>query len=135
MACGVIGCKRKVKHFGVCGLHKNYAYYCDTDEFRSDMENLQSIIRIIHEQSDILEKRGINLLGIQAYWNNNLSTSRQHPLPEHFQTVGQAMDQINPLISTLKQKYDPNLVTNTVARINHSFIPERCDCKICMLGH
>ena len=132
MSCGVSACRHRAKQFGVCGVHKRWFYLCDDPQFQADMNVYRQLTLKFAQEEVKLKAQGIDLLGIQNYWDNNLCGPRQHPLPEYYRKAGEIMESFVPFIKTMQQKYDPNLVYNACVRISHE--TTNCECSYCKLG-
>lgn len=130
--CGVPSCKCKVKQYGVCGRHKRYHYKSDDAQFDVDIQPLIEIRRLFGAEFDLLLAKGLEPLDIQKYYGYNLVQKQLYSASKDFEEACRLMNETGPLIEKMKPKYDPTIVMNVFARINHSGTD--CNCEICSLG-
>lgn len=131
--CGVSICKCKAKNFGVCGRHSGYSYTTSNPQFWIDVQEYEDLTLSFENEDKNLQKQGLNLLGVQSYYNNNLCGTA-HNVPLVYAQAHAIMESFGTVTKKLQSKYDPCLVSNALVRISHSHIPGGCDCKICSLG-
>lgn len=141
--CGVPSCHCKEKKYGVCGRHKRFYYKNDDIAFQSDIKILNKLCEGLSEEFSILLLKGIEPLNIQKYYSENnklpnLSRAQQKIASPDFQKSCEILNSFVPTITNLQKIYDPTLVSNNFARINHKTKsrtePSNCNCQLCMLG-
>lgn len=134
MSCGVSCCRNRAKCFGVCGVHKKMGYLWDDLQFQRDIDTYRQLVIEYSSECTKLGSAGINILGIQSCWDNNLCGDRVHPFPKCYENVGKIMEQLKSIPLKLQTKYDNYLVYNVCTRINHSILDPTCNCSYCNLG-
>jgi len=132
MNCGKQGCNYKSKRYGVCGVHKKWAFKDDSSNFQIELTNLESLFNEYHNLANDLENQGYDILQIQGYWNNNLTITPLDNLPTHFYKLGSLINQIKDKIMEMQTRYDNYLVYNNQVRLNHKLTD--CSCQYCQLG-
>lgn len=131
--CGVSSCRYKSKKFGVCGVHKKFAYTDNNLEFVNAIDKYRRMAMEYNSEALKLKERGINLLGIQHYWDFNLCKKREKSLPPHFEKIGKIMDEKLDFIKHLQTKYDLYLVSNATSIVDHQVCDRGCRCSLCSL--
>lgn len=126
MKCGVPSCKYRAKLYGVCGLHKNYAYTWNDIQFQKDMKVYENLIADLVREDDELRSKGYDILEIESY------LSGKDSLPEHLKVAGKLIEKIPKYTRELQKRYDHYLVNNAMARVMHSYL--NCNCELCGLG-
>lgn len=119
MACGVPSCGYRAKQYGVCGVHKQWAYSCNDAQFIQDMHDYASFWQRMQAEVYRLAREGINI-------------PRRRPYPPELQTYADMLEELVPRMRALQAKYDPDLAFNAGIRIRHA--GTECKCKYCSLG-
>ena len=130
--CSKPECDYKTKRYGVCGVHKKWAFTDQSPNFQIELNKLGDLIQKYKTQAANLEQQGYNILQIQTYWNNNLTKTPIDKLPPHFYSFGLLINQIRDYITEMQGRFDPYLVYNAQVRLHHSDIPN-CHCQYCRL--
>ena len=132
MSCGKQGCNYKSKQYGVCGVHKRWAFQDHSSNFQNELGDLEFLYNQYHTLARELQDQGYDILQIQAYWNNNLTRTPVNALPPHFYNLGLLINQIKDKICDMQTRYNNYLVYNNQIRINHKL--SNCTCQYCNLG-
>ena len=125
MKCGVPSCRYRAKVYGVCGIHKTYAYISNDKEFQRDMKIYENLLSQIVQEDNELQSKGHDILEIESYLS-------KRTFPEHLKVAGKLIERISQFVAQMEKKYDPYLVGNAITRIQHSYFD--CNCEICSLG-
>lgn len=133
MKCGKEGCRYQAKIYGVCGHHKSLAFQYDTKSFQAHMKNYNDVMKEYKKETDRLEEEGINILDIQACFENGLTNGKTKEYPPHFKKMGELLENQLKMIEELQEIYDPYLVSNVTSRISHKVLTENCSCLLCSL--
>ena len=132
--CGLSNCKNKKKEYGVCGVHKRYAYESQDVNFKRDLGDFQQNIRDYNNEANRLTEAGYKILEIQSCWNHNLAGPRQKPFPKHLEKFGSLLERSKFLILEMQKKYNNYLVSNATSKASHYICDPQCMCSICLLG-
>lgn len=133
MICGLPKCKKPAHSYGVCKQHKAWYFVPDDTEFEKQLAVYKQCMVDLEKESESLNDRGINLLDIQACWDNDLGKKRLHDFPEHFKIAGELMEKMDEILRDMQSKYDPTLVYNCTTRARHQSCSVPCRCMYCRL--
>lgn len=137
--CGYSDCKCPAKKFGVCGRHKNYAYKYDDSQFLKDMAEYEKEVIKYRDAANEIQRNGGNILGIQAFYENNLCQRPVREFNKEYKDAGESLELMLKMINEITEKYAPgtSLASNAAVRIYHKILGYQdiiCDCCICSLG-
>lgn len=134
MKCGVSSCRYKAKNYGVCGVHKKWAFTSSDKNFNKDLKVYRKLFENYLLECAKLEAKGLSIMQIQSSYNYNLCGPAPAQFPAHLEGAGLALEKLNPQILAMQQIYDTNLVSNAVHRVGDSLVNPNCGCPLCSLG-
>lgn len=130
MLCAVKSCGYKEKVYGVCGVHKRYAFKIDHPDFQI----LESLYVNIFDESKKLEQLGIDILQIQQFLGYNLASTQEIKFTEPFTKLGFLLINSKQLISRLSEVHGNVIACNKATILQHKILQNcNCKCTLCSL--
>jgi hypothetical protein len=135
--CGVRKCNYNAKNYGVCGVHKKWAWRSSDARFCNDLKQYEILAKrldkLLYELDDPK-----SVVCVQKYWapddetEPDLTRPPCREFPPEYQRVGYTLAEMLRMFHDMSSKYDETLVHNACLKIRHSFY--ECECDVCLLG-